>query len=154
MQAYFADYFSLLQNCHNDVHKAIDGLPFEALDWSPGKDMNSISVLVVHLTSAERFWIDDVAAQEPSDRDRNAEFEAKSLGTEILKKRLDNSLKYARTILEKFTLQDLEAPRISPRDGHEFTVGWSLLHALEHSTLHLGQIQLNRQLWEQKDDKS
>jgi hypothetical protein len=28
-------------------------------------------------------------------------------------------------------------------------VAWALLHALEHTTLHLGQIQLTRQLWEQ-----
>jgi hypothetical protein len=29
-----------------------------------------------------------------------------------------------------------------------------LLHALEHATLHLGQIQLTRQLWEQSKDKA
>ena len=150
MHTYFADYFGLLQGCHNDIHKALDGLPPEALDWSPGKDMNSISVLVIHLTGAERFWIGDVAAQEPSDRNRDAEFEVKGLGTDVLKKRLDDTLSYASTALEKFTLQELELPRRSPRTDRDFTVGWALLHALEHSTLHLGQIQLTRQLWEQK----
>lgn len=150
MHTYFADYFGLLQGCHNDIHKALDGLPPEALDWSPGKDMNSISVLVVHLIGAERFWIGDVAAQEPSDRNRDAEFEVKGLGTDVLKKRLDDTLSYVSTALEKFTLQELELPRRSPRTDRDFTVGWALLHALEHSTLHLGQIQLTRQLWEQK----
>ena len=150
MHTYFADYFGLLQGCHNDIHKALDGLPPEALDWSPGKDMNSISVLVIHLTGAERFWIGDVAAQEPSDRNRDAEFEVKGLGVDLLKKRLDDTLSYASTALEKFTLQELELPRRSPRTDRDFTVGWALLHALEHSTLHLGQIQLMRQLWEQK----
>jgi uncharacterized damage-inducible protein DinB len=149
MQTYFADYFGLLQNCHDDIHKALTGLPPEALDWTPGKDMNSISVLVVHLTGAERFWIGDVAAQEPSDRNRDAEFEVKGLGADTLKKRLDDTLSYVSVTLEKFSLQDLEIPRRSPRTDREFTVGWSLLHALEHSTLHLGQIQLTRQLWEQ-----
>jgi uncharacterized damage-inducible protein DinB len=154
MQPYFADYFSLLQNCHNDIHKALDGLPPAALDWALGNDMNSISVLIIHLTGAERYWIGDVAAQDPSIRDRDAEFHVKGLGTDALKKRLDDSLTYASAALEKFALQDLEASRRSPRSGHEFTVGWSLLHALEHSTLHLGQIQLTRQLWEQKENNT
>lgn len=150
MQTYFEDYFNLLQGCHNDIHEALDALPPEALDWSPGKDMNSISVLVVHLTGAERFWIGDVAAQEPSNRNRESEFKVKGLGTEILKKRLDEALSYAKVTLEKFSLQDLEIPRRSPPTDREFTVGWALLHALEHATEHKGQIQLTRQLWEQR----
>jgi uncharacterized damage-inducible protein DinB len=154
MQTYFADYLSLLRSCHNDIHKVLDGLLPEALDWVPGDDMNSISVLVVHLTGAERFWIGDVAAQEPSDRNRDAEFKAKGLGTDILKKRLDDSLTYASAALEKFSLQDLETPRSSPQTDREFTIGWSLLHALEHSMLHLGQIQLTRQLWEQSKENA
>jgi uncharacterized damage-inducible protein DinB len=154
MQTYFTDYLSLLRGCHNDIHKALDGLPPEALDWVPGDDMNSISVLVVHLTGAERFWIGDVAAQEPSDRNRDAEFKVKGLGTDALKKRLDDSLTYVSAALEKFSLQDLETPRISPQTDREFTIGWSLLHALEHSMLHLGQIQLTRQLWEQSEEST
>jgi uncharacterized damage-inducible protein DinB len=153
MQTYFSDYLSLLQNCHNDIHKALEGLPPEALDWVPGNDMNSISVLVVHLSGAERFWIGDVAAQDPSDRNRDAEFQVKGLGMDILKKRLDDSLTYASAALEKFSLQDLETPRSSPQTDRKFTVGWSLLHALEHSMLHLGQIQLTRQFWEQSKDR-
>jgi uncharacterized damage-inducible protein DinB len=150
MQTYFVDYFNLLQSCHNDIYKALDGLPPEALDWVPGKDMNTISVLVFHLTGAERFWIGDIAAQESSDRNRDSEFKVKGLGTDALKKRLDNALAYAKTALEKFTLQDLELQRGSPQTDHEFTVGWALLHALEHATEHKGQIQLTRQLWEQR----
>jgi len=154
MQTYFADYLTLLQGCHNDIHKALDGLSPDALDWVPGKDMNSISVLVVHLTGAERFWIGDVAAQEPSDRNRDAEFKVKGLGADALKKRLDDTLAYSSAALEKFTLQDLELSRRSPQTDREFTVGWALLHALEHATEHKGQIQLTRQLWEQKESNS
>ncbi len=73
---------------------------------------------------------------------------------DVLKKRLTDNLEYARTVLEKFTIQDLETTRISPRDGREFTIAYALLHALEHDALHLGQIQLNRQLWEQSKGNS
>ena len=154
MQTYFSDYLTLLQGCHNDIHKALDGLSPDALDWVPGKDMNSISVLVVHLTGAVRFWIGDVAAQEPSDRNRDSEFKVHGVSIDVLKKRLDDTLAYAQETLEKFSLQDLETPRRSPRTDREFTVGWALLHALEHATEHKGQIQLTRQLWEQQESSS
>ena len=150
MENFFTDYFSLLQSCHNDIHKALDGLPPEALDWVPGRDMNSISVLVFHLTGAERFWIGDVAAQEPSNRNRDAEFQVLGLETVALKNRLDEMLSFVSAALEKFSQQDLELMRRSPQTDREFTVGWALLHALEHATEHKGQIQLTRQLWEQR----
>jgi hypothetical protein len=65
----------------------------------------------------------------------------------VIRKRLDDSLAYARKTLEKLTLQELEAVRTSPRDGRKFTVAWALLHALEHANLHLGHIQITCQLW-------
>jgi len=154
MQTFFEEYLNILQTCHADILKALDGLPPAALDWILGPDMNSISVLVFHLTGAERYWIGDVAAQDPTERDRDAEFKVHEVGTDVLKKRLTDNTEYARIALEKFTIQDLEATRVSARDGREFTVAWALIHALEHSTLHLGQIQLTRQLWEQLKDNT
>ena len=148
MQTLFIDYLNLLQKCHDNIRKTMDGLPPEALDWVPGAEMNSICVLVYHITGAERFWIGDVAAQEPSNRDRDAEFKVKNLGGEFLRKRLDDSFAYASSILEKLTLQDLETPRTTARGT--FTVGWALLHALEHSHLHLGHLEITRQLWDQR----
>ena len=153
MLKFFADYIDRLQQRHNDILKALDGLPPAALDWIPGSEMNSISVLVVHLTGAERYWIGDVAAQDPSNRDRDAEFRVRDLGMDILKKRLADSLEYVHTALDKMNLQDLESMRIVPTDGDTCTVASALLHALDHSTLHLGQIQLTRQLWEQRQNK-
>jgi len=149
MQTFYADYLNLLESCHKDFIKVLDGLPSEALDWSPGMDMNSINVLVVHSMGAERFWIGDVAMQESSDRNRDSEFKAHGLNGDALKKQLDDTLAYTSQALEKLTLADLESLRPHPGNGREFTVGWSLLHALEHSTSHLGQMQLTRQLWEQ-----
>ena len=148
MQTFFKDYLSLLQDCHNSILEALEGLPPAALDWIPGPDMNSISVLVFHLTGAERFWIGDVAAQDPAERDRDAEFRVHGVEMDVLKKRLANNLEYARSTLNKFTIQDLETMRVTA-SGREYTAGWALLHALDHATLHLGQIQITRQLWEQ-----
>ena len=148
MQTFFTDYINLLQERHNDILEALESLPPAALDWIPGTDMNSISVLVFHLTGAERYWIGDVAAQDPTERDRDAEFRVYDVEMDVLKKRLANNLEYALNMLDKMDIQDLETTGVTT-SGNEVTVGWALLHALEHATLHLGQIQLTRQLWEQ-----
>jgi uncharacterized damage-inducible protein DinB len=148
MQTFFIDYINLLQERHNEILEALEGLPSAALDWTPGPDMNSISVLVFHLTGAERYWIGDVAAQDPTERDRDAEFRVHDVEMDVLKNRLADNLEYARNVLDKMDIQDLETTRVSARDGHNFTVAWALLHALEHATLHLGQIQITRQLCE------
>ena len=67
---------------------------------------------------------------------------------DVFRKRLVDNLEYARNVLDKMSLQDLESMRVSPGNGHEYTVASALLHALEHATSHLGQIQITCQLWE------
>jgi uncharacterized damage-inducible protein DinB len=148
MQTFFREYINNLQESHSEILEALEGLPPAAFDWIPGQDMNSISVMVVHLTGAERYWIGDVAAQDPSNRDRDAEFRVHDLSMDVLKRKLADNLEYARKALNNFTLEDLQTKR-SAKNGETVSVAWALLHALEHTTLHLGQIQLTRQLWEQ-----
>jgi uncharacterized damage-inducible protein DinB len=154
MQPFFTDYLNLLQDCHNGILHALEGLAPEALDWVPGNQMNSISVIVFHTTGSVRYWIGDVSMQESSNRDRDAEFRVKGVGMDVLKKRLADNLEYASNALGKMSLQELGTTRINPGNGRELTVGWALLHALEHATEHLGQIQLTRQLWEQSRNKA
>lgn len=149
---FFDDLRDHFGEIHADLTRAVDGLPSEALDWIPGAEMNSIAVLVVHLTAAERFWIGAVALGEPSSRVRDEEFKARGLTSDELKQRLAAADEYLNQSLPRFTLADLDSMRTSPRSNKSFTVGWCLLHALEHSALHLGHIQLTRQLWEQKDN--
>jgi uncharacterized damage-inducible protein DinB len=148
MQTFFKEYLKLLQECHNDILKALDGLPQAALDWKPGHDMNSISVLLVHIAGSTRHMI-NVAVQEPSDRDREAEFIAQNLGADILKQRLADNLEYIQQVVDKMSLEDLGTTTLVSASGREYTTAWGLLHALDHANLHLGQIQLTRQLWEQ-----
>jgi len=143
-------YLERLQALHAGIERAIAGLPQAALDWVPGPDMNSLCVLVVHATGAQRYWIGDVAGRDPSGRDRAAEFRARGLDEAALKRRLDETSAYSRGVLEALTWQDLEELRVSPRDGRKFTVAWSLAHALEHTAIHLGQMQIVRQLWGQR----
>jgi uncharacterized damage-inducible protein DinB len=150
MQAFYQEFLNLLEELHTNITHAIEGLPQEALDWSPGEGMNSIAVLIVHLTGAERYWIGDVTLGDASSRDRAAEFRVSGSPPEALLQRLADATAYAQSASTRLAIDDLEQERISPRDGRKFTVAWALLHALEHTALHLGHIQITRQLWEQK----
>ena len=150
MELFFTEYWSNLQELHNEIRKAIKDIPQDALDWNFGADTNSLSVLIVHLTGAERYWIGDVIAGESSDRDRDAEFKVKDWGENELLQRLSTTEGYLQNVLETLSLQTLDEKRVSPRNGREFTVSWALGHALKHTALHLGHIQIMCQLWEQK----
>ena len=150
MEQFFADYTERLQSLHNDMKGTFAALPQAALDWVPGSDMLSFCVIVVHTTGAERYWVGDVAGQDPSGRNRAAEFKMKGLGAAELIKRLDQSLDFVKAITEKLKLDSLREIRNSSRDGRKITVGWALAHALEHTALHLGHAQISRQLWERK----
>jgi uncharacterized damage-inducible protein DinB len=148
VQQFFEDYLNNLNELHNDVRSAIEGLTQTALDWTPYSGINSISVLTVHIAGAERFWLSDVVLGVDSGRDREAEFQVQDLEPEVLAGRLTESWAFAQSVMGELTLQDLDAIRISPRDGREVTVAWALGHILKHTALHVGHIQITRQWWQ------
>ena len=150
MDVFFTAYLERLEILHEGIKGALVGLPVDALDWQPGPDTNSIAVLVVHIAGAERYWIGDVAGQEPSGRNRAAEFEISGLSAAALGEYLDESLRHARAIVGRLSVADLARPRPSERHERTFTVAWSLLHALEHTAVHSGHIDLTKQLWEEQ----
>jgi uncharacterized damage-inducible protein DinB len=149
MQKFYRAMLEEFGALHAEIVKAIDELPTEALDWVPGPEMNSLSVLIVHTTGAERYWIGDVAKGDPSGRDREAEFRVKGMTAEALKQRLADLDRYEAAAFETLELGDLEAMRVSPRDGKQITVAWALLHPLQHTGQHVGHIEILKQEWKQ-----
>jgi uncharacterized damage-inducible protein DinB len=150
MEQFYVDFLERLQRLHEDAKATLEGLDTDALECTPGQDMNSLCVLVVHTVGAERFWIGDVAMNDPSDRNRDREFQACGLSPADLANRLDASLSYIRQALEGLTLQALDQPRTTP-DNRRVTVGWCLVHSLVHTANHVGHMQLTRQLMPAED---
>jgi len=147
MQTFYADCLNNMQELHDDVTDTIKGLPLEALDWSPKAGVNSITVLIVHLTGSQRFLFGEVIGGEDIHRDRDAEFLAKGLTPDQLTQHLNDNLKYIEVMLEGLTLADLETKRMFRTRA--VTVGWVLGHSLKHTATHLGHIQVMRDLWDQ-----
>ena len=152
MQKIFADYLKNLEELHTDVLSAIGDLPQDTLDWVPFPGGNSINVIVTHIAGAEKYWLGDVVAGEPSGRDRDAEFKTEGSDFGQLSSLLDESMAFGRTVLGKFDFESLAATRESPRNGKLIAVGWSLGHTLKHTAIHLGHIQITRELWENNAD--
>lgn len=147
MHPFYVDLLERFEAMHRDLLAALEGLPPEALDWVPGPDMNSLTVLVVHVAGATRYWAGDVAYGDLSHRDRAAEFAAHGLTPEALHARIEDVLAYLRARFETATLDTLSESRPAPGRPGTYTQGWALLHALEHAALHVGHAQITRQLW-------
>ena len=91
-----------------------------------------------------------MALGEPSGRIRDSEFQVSGITQDELTTKVNAATEYARYAVSSLTLEDLDTERISPRDGRSTTVAWGLLHALEHTAIHVGHIQITRQLWEKR----
>ena len=145
MHLFYEDFLNNLNELHSDIENGVDGLTPAALDWAPQPGMNSIGVMVFHLTGAERYLIGEVIAGDNSSRDRDAEFKVQGMELNALLKRLADNRAYISGVLEGLTLADLETRRMF-RHQREVTVAWVLGHALKHTATHMGQIQLTREL--------
>jgi hypothetical protein len=150
MQNVFEHYLNCLQSLHDDIKSTIEGLSQSALDWVPGPDMNSLGMMIAHVVGSERFMIGDIVAKEPSGRDRDAEFRSQGIDTVKLNERLDNNLAYIREVLEHLSIDELDTPCVSPRDGRTYTAGWFIFRVVRHVAIHLGHAQITRQMLEQR----
>jgi len=143
-----------LHKLHLEAGNILQELPSQALDWKPAVDMNSLSVLISHIVGAERYWIGDVIMQEPSNRNRDEEFRIHGIELVLLKNRISNLESYEVAAFKKINKDELNAERISPRDGKRYSVAWALCHALEHTAIHIGHMQILAQQWMQKSDNA
>lgn len=150
MIAFFEALTDHFHELHGEIKRDLESLPPAALDWKPGPEMNSVAIIIVHLTGAERFLVGDVAMQESSNRNRDLEFQAQGMSKADLLHRLDETEAYLRNATGQLSLADLETTRIHPRHGDQVTVSWALLHALAHTATHVGHINLTVQMWHQR----
>ena len=145
---FFADYLERLEDLQHRLHKEVRDLPAEAMDWSPGPEMNSVAVLLAHIAGLLHEGI-DIALGDPPGRVREQEFQTRGVLSAEMLRRLDAVIDYARGALPRLGLEDLDKER-KDEDG-TVTCGWALLHALEHAYLHLGHVQLTCQMWRQME---
>jgi hypothetical protein len=157
VNAYAEATETILRKLVDDVFDQLDGIPEADLnEWLPRDGMNDVNtfyVLATHSAGAGEFWILEAAGGRPVHRHRPDEFEA--TGTlDDLRRRYDQWLADAHEVLGGLSEEDLGkiyAREANPAQGLSavrWTVAACIVHAVEHTAVHVGHLQLQRQLWD------
>jgi hypothetical protein len=152
----------ILRKLVADIFQQLDGIPNEDLNtWLPRdgmRDVNTFFALATHTVGAGEFWILGAAGGQATDRNRKAEFS--STGTlEQLRERYDRWLAGTAEVfaeLDDATLASIYYRPASPERGMSEarrTRAECIAHALEHTAVHLGHFQLQRQLWDAEQNE-
>ena len=139
----------------SDLRAGLDGLPPEALDWTPGgEDTNSAAVLITHVMHSTRSWLSIAVGAPLPERDRDSEFRVSSDDPAAMMEFFDEFSSNCMTILDSAKDIDWSTPRKTharPGDAPDTVpAAYALLHAIEHLREHAAHIGLTRQLWEER----
>lgn len=144
------NYLQRIEDLRGQMTRLIADLPAEALNWRPiqGGDehvTNSLAVLTAHAAGAEHFWIAEVVGGRPATRNREAEFAATAVSASELVQLLERTAQETREVLSALSESDLNATR--QVQERIVPVRWCVLHVIDHTSLHLGHMQITYQLW-------
>lgn len=146
-------YAVIIERIARDALKQLDGLSEEVLNRTvPIPEANHLYALATHLAGAGEFWAVTVPGNRTTNRDRPAEFRANGTLADLTSL-YDRWLAELHAVLDALPDAELDRtvdPALYPNriDANEsLTVRDCLLHAVEHSALHLGHIQLTTQMF-------
>ncbi len=117
------------------------------------RDVNTFFALATHTVGAGEFWILEAAGGRSVDRDRLAEFSSTG-SAQKLRERYDRWLAEAANVfatMDDAILASIYERPANPERGMSAarrTRAECITHALEHTAVHLGHLQLQRQLWD------
>ncbi len=144
--AYIRDRLSLAVDCLSDLTEA-------QLNWRPPIDgANSAYALAAHTLGNARAWVLGIACGRDVDRDRPGEFAATGESAARLRgdvARLSAEITEALAALEPVRLDHRLVPPQVLRGGtktHEISVRDALMQVVEHASLHLGHLEMTRDL--------
>lgn len=144
------EYLASIERVRGKIFKTLEEMPPEAWNWAPTSDeTNSMYVVVTHCLGSEHGWLYEILGRGEQTRNRPAEFLARGETLDTLRQEFARVDKETRQVLEGLTEADLTTTRYRESHG-EVTSRWVILHVIEHSSEHLGQLYLTKQLWEQK----
>ena len=144
---FFADYYDRLEGLFKTMRNSVEDLPMEAINWVPGEDMNSMAVLVAHTCGSTLYWVGSFPSNEDSTRVRDDEFLFRGKSVDELLTMLDDTLAMCKSYLETYTLETIESESFNKDRGSSYFHSWSLIHAITHAAVHVGDTEITHQLW-------
>ncbi|MGN6483814.1 MAG: hypothetical protein ACTHMX_05370 [Thermomicrobiales bacterium] len=151
----FGDAFLFHLRTNLDAFLAtIADIPADDLNtWKPAmttrgdQETNTFAALGVHIVGAGEFMTLIAVDHAPVTRDREAEFRATATH-EDLEKRFDSWLVKLHRQLERLTEAELAMKNTHDRYlDRNWTNAQVMLHALDHTALHVGHAEIQKQLW-------
>lgn len=134
-----------LEEIHTTLERAIKGLENRELNWRPSPKSNTIGNLLKHIMGAEAFWIHHVVGGMETQRVRTSEFKVKEFQIINLREEIVHVKEMTKKVMEKLTDEQLAELRIARKK--RTTVYWCLIHIIEHSAQHIGQIFYIRKMY-------
>ena len=148
-----AQFVPVFERISNDALASLRDIPDALLNKRLDlPESNTLFVLATHLAGAGEFWSLELAAGRKVVRDRAAEFSASGTfaDLEVHFRRWTDAVRETLGPLPDAVLDEV---RQGPPNSYagvlppgQMTARECLLHAVEHAALHLGHIQLTRQL--------
>ena len=146
-------YVVILERTARDALAELAGLSDAVLNQPvPIPEANTLYALAIHLAGAGEFWGVTLPDSRPVERDRAAEFRASGTLADLTA-RYERWLADLHAVLDPLPDEALDrvvevpAPPGWLPASDQLTVRYCLLHAVAHSAVHLGHIQLTAQLF-------
>jgi uncharacterized damage-inducible protein DinB len=145
-------YRQRIKDLNQQVCDFVGDIPAEGLNWRPDfKDINSLAVLASHIAGAQISWIVQVIGQRDFTHDRGGEFDTVVTSGQQLVNDLSRIFSEVDEVLE--SLSTVDAGEIRPFKDHQVPIRWGLVHIIDHTALHFGQMQLMYQFWSRGQSK-
>ena len=136
-----------LDALHNEIFSLLEVVGADGWNWKPGiPDCNSMYAIANHTILSQYWWIQENLNRVEIPRDRPGEFVSKANDLDSLKKLYQDIQNLTKQILEQISESDLQSLRSVKQ--REVTVEWIVFHVVEHTALHLGHVQITKQLFE------
>jgi uncharacterized damage-inducible protein DinB len=121
------------------IERCLERLTDDDVWWRPTEQANSVGNLMLHLNGSTRMWILAVAGGLHVERDRQWEFDKRGpMPRAELLATLRTTLAEVDEALSTLDPELLLETRA--RGNDECTVMWAIAHAVEHFSMHTGQI--------------
>ncbi len=148
IEAYSQQIRSLLDR----VCASLEGLSEAQLNWRPPIDgANSAYVIAAHTLGNARAWVLGIACAQPIGRDRPGEFRSAGRYAELeaATRELSNEIESALAALPPSALERRFVPSRElwgEGEPDEISVRQALVEVVEHASIHLGQLDVTRDL--------
>lgn len=147
MISQFETACKVLKDLHAEILALLEAVGSEGMNWtSEINDVNSMYAIANHTILSQYWWIQENLNREKIERNRPAEFTARADNVNNLRNLYKEIETLTRSVLENVPQQETQALREVKQ--RQVTVEWIVLHVIEHTALHLGHMQLMKQIWE------